>query len=508
MEGGVPMQTRSLEFLVGQHTIKRLSLSLALFGIGSLGSLPGCTTSTKTVEVQRTITTEAALSDFDRMWELIDTTHYDPEHNGVDWDSVRDELRPQAQDARNRREIRSVMREALDRLGQSHFGIIAEADDEVSKESDTSETSNDSSHADSTDQAQTTTETIISEDSPADDSASDGTGDGDTGIDLRILDGQAVVTAVRDQSPAQRAGVQTGWVLTNVRSRELADGLARLREYLDEIEFDINARRMILGNNLQGPPGTTIDLTFLNRDDEVVELNITRAPMPGEFVKFGNLPPMSTHLEWDRFTTTNPDGQSTEIGVIAFNIWMIPIMAQFEKAMFELRDVDGLIIDVRGNPGGIGGLAPAISRFLVSEKSSLGTMSMRGTDLQFNAEPVIVTTWGERLDPFTGPIAILIDTGSASTSEVFAGGLHSLGRVETFGTRSAGMALPAAMDKLPSGDVLLHAIADFVTSTGYRLEKDGVQLDHYVPLTREDLSNGIDSPKQAATEWIAQETAE
>ena len=131
-----------------------------------------------------------------------------------------------------------------------------------------------------------------------------------------------------------------------------------------------------------------------------------------------------------------------------------------------------------------------------------GTMKMRGADLSFNITPVIITTWGERLNPFTGPVAVLSDSGTASTSEVFAGGLQSLGRIEVFGTRSAGMALPAGMEKLPSGDVLLHAIADFVTSTGYQLEHGGVVPEHIIPLTRSDLLKGIDSPKEAAAEWI------
>ena len=135
-------------------------------------------------------------------------------------------------------------------------------------------------------------------------------------------------------------------------------------------------------------------------------------------------------------------------------------------------------------------------------------MTMRGTQMKFNIEPVIVTTWGETLDPFEGSIAILIDSGSASTSEIFAGGLQSLGRVEVFGTRSSGQALAALMDRLPSGDVFIHAIADFETSTGHRLEHGGVNPNYRVPLTRADLINGIDSPKRAAMKWIEQSASE
>jgi len=487
---------------VSKHITKRTRLGLIAAGI-TIMTLAGCTGSCKVEKeatVQRTVSQTDALADFDTMWQIIYDTHFDPDFNGVDWQAVREELRPQAANAQNRREIRMVMNEALGRLGQSHFGIIPQA----STEAPTKTTAHDNStspNTSSNDAPISNTDAII-----PDESASDGQGDADTGIDVRIIDGQAVVSSVRNDSPAQHAGVQTGWILAQVRSNVIQDQLEELAESIDEDEIEIYGVSMIT-TQLMGPENSTIDLTFLDGDDNEVELEITREPMPGEFVKFGNLPPMSTHLDWSRFTTESASGNPIDIGVIKFNVWMMPIASKFEKAMYELRDVDGIIIDLRGNPGGIGALSSAISRFLMDEKGSLGTMKMRGAELSFNVEPVVVTTWGEPIDPFVGPIAVLTDSGTASTSEVFAGGLQSLGRIQVFGTRSAGMALPAGMDKLPSGDVLLHAIADFVTSTGYQLEHGGVVPDHQIPLTREDLLKGIDSPKHAATQWIVESLA-
>ncbi len=491
---------------MGKHIAKRTRLGLFAMGITIL-VIAGCASSCKVAQdtsIQRTVSEADALADFDTMWQIVYDTHFDPTFNGVDWQAVRDELRPQAADAQNRREIRAVMNEALGRLGQSHFGIIPEAPAHPTPSTSTSEPSTLEGSASSDDERApvSSTEIVV-----PDDSASDEKGNADTGIDVRIIDGQAVVSSIRDDSPAQHAGVQTGWILGKIRSTIIADKLENLAESIDEHEIGIHGVAMVV-NRLMGPEDSTIDLTFLDGDNNEIELEIAREPMPGEFVKFGNLPPMSTHLDWSRLSATSPSGEPIEIGVIKFNIWMMPIASKFEKAMYELRDVDGLIIDLRGNPGGIGMLSASISRFLMDEKGSLGTMKMRGAELSFNVEPVIVTTWGEPIDPFTGPIAVLTDSGTASTSEVFAGGLQSLGRIEVFGTRSAGMALPAGMDKLPSGDVLLHAIADFVTSTGYQLEYGGVVPDHPIPLTREDLLKGIDSPKHAAVQWIVESVAQ
>ena len=484
------IQSPFQEPLLGHHTFKRTSFIMIAAGI-ALSSLSACSTNKKTSTQavhQRTVSEVDALADFDAMWTIVSNTHFDTDYNGTDWDAVRDELRPQAAEAQNRRQIRRVMNEALGRLGQSHFGILPGAPTKTATAADTSKKDSEGSKTDA----------VIPKESN-----SDGEGNADTGIDVRIIDGQAIVSSVRDQSPAKLAGVKTGWILSKARNSSITDRLDELAQSVSADEVSIHGVSMVT-SGLQGAVDSTIDLTFIDGDNNEIELNITREPMPGEFIKFGNLPPLSTHLSYSRFTNISDSGETTEIGLIAFNIWMVPIAPKFERAMYELRDVDGLIIDLRGNPGGIGQLSSSIGRFLLSEKGSLGTMSMRGADLEFNIEPVIVTTWGEPLNPFTGPIAVLSDSGTASTSEVFAGGLQSLGRIEVFGTRSAGMALPAGMDKLPSGDVLLHAIADFVTSTGYQLEHGGVVPDHEVPLTRKDLLNGIDSPKQTASDWIAE----
>ena len=447
-------------------------------------------------QAPRTLSQDEALADFDRVWQIVYDTHFDPTFNGVDWTTLGDEMRPRAAAAGTRTELRAIEQEMLDRLGQSHFAIIP------GSAAEPAQAQNEPPVSEGQDETGTKPEALV----PGDNKNREGSGDADTGIDLRIVDGRAVVWTVRPGSPAALAGVKTGWVLSGIRGQDVDETLDELRESLSAEELGIHAVAL-LDRRLRGPDGSVIDLEFLGDDDQKIEKEIQRAPMPGEFVKFGNLPPMSTHLEWSRQSVKRESGGTAQVGVITFNIWMIPIAPKFERAMYELRDCDGIIIDLRGNPGGVGALSSSLGRFLVSKKASLGTMKMRGAELSFNIEPVVVTTWGERLDPFAGPIAILQDAGSASTSEVFAGGLQSLGRVKVFGTRSAGMALPAGMDKLPSGDVLLHAIADFVTSTGARMEDGGVVPDVQVVLTRADLLDGIDAPKRAAMEWIAASTA-
>jgi carboxyl-terminal processing protease len=129
-------------------------------------------------------------------------------------------------------------------------------------------------------------------------------------------------------------------------------------------------------------------------------------------------------------------------------------------------------------------------------------MRSRGTELHFVANPRRVNLRAEPVDPFAGPVAILIDLLSVSTSEIFAGGMQALDRARVFGENSAGQALPATLLRLPNGDVLMHVVADFTMPGGIRIEGRGIRPDDEELLRRSDLLAGADAPLEAALRWI------
>ena len=96
-------------------------------------------------------------------------------------------------------------------------------------------------------------------------------------------------------------------------------------------------------------------------------------------------------------------------------------------------------------------------------------------------------------------------SGSASTSEIFAAGLKDHGRVRLFGEPSAAAALPSVIEEMPNGDLLMHAIADFIRPSGERIEGRPVQPESPVALTREGLLAGRDEPREEALRWIVAE---
>jgi carboxyl-terminal processing protease len=168
-----------------------------------------------------------------------------------------------------------------------------------------------------------------------------------------------------------------------------------------------------------------------------------------------------------------------------------------EDAVKGCDGCKGFVIDLRGNPGGIGGLAMGVAGWFVDRSGlQLGTMYLRANSLKFVIFP--------RPEPFRGSLAVLVDGCSASTSEILAGGLKDVGRARIFGSRTAGAALPSVVERLPNGDGFQYAIANYISQGGKPLEGIGVIPDEPARLTRQGLLRGADEVLDAATAWIEQ----
>jgi carboxyl-terminal processing protease len=225
---------------------------------------------------------------------------------------------------------------------------------------------------------------------------------------------------------------------------------------------------------------------------------VERRAEPGQPATVGNLPTM--YVRFDAEERRTPKGATA--GVIRFNVWMPAVDGLFQKAIDRFRRHDAIVIDLRGNPGGLAAMIMGISGHFLTERQALGVMKTRDAVLRFAANPRLVSAAGERVQPFGGPLAILVDDMTGSASECFAGGMQSLGRARVFGQTSMGQALPAFFAKLPNGDVLIHATGDFVTANGTRLEGRGVVPDEPVALSRKELLDGRDPTLAAAFAWV------
>ena len=143
----------------------------------------------------------------------------------------------------------------------------------------------------------------------------------------------------------------------------------------------------------------------------------------------------------------------------------------------------------------------------MDEKQSLGTLKYRTSSLNLVAQPRRVTRKGESIEIFDGPVAVLIDSMSASTSEIFAAAMQDFGRARLFGETTMAAALPAVVEELPNGDYLMHALADLLRPNGGRIEGIGVSPDEEVAATLEGLRAGRDEVLLAAQRWVAEQLA-
>ena len=418
---------------------------------------------------------------------MINERHFDTTFNGVDWAAVRAELLPRAREARTTEELRGYIRDMLGRLGQSHFALIpAErlgtlGDDDAGEAPAVAEPRAVGSNVSA---ARGVTATA------------DG-GPGTVGLEMRVIEGQFVVTRVDTGSAAARAGVRAGWIVRSIGTCLLSEQLARspVEEGARKAAFRAT---LLAAGRFDGEAGTTVRVEFIDGGGARLVRRLTRTPVRGERVLFGNLPAFYTRFDHDRF-----EAEGRRIGVIRFNSWMTVVLPRFDAAMDELRDSDGIIIDLRGNPGGVGALVMGTAGHFLASRVALGTLKTRESELRYIANPRMVGASGSRVQPYAGPLVVLVDGLTGSTSEVFAGGMQAIGRARIIGETSAGAVLPALNQRLPNGDVLYHAFADFVTPLGDRLEGVGVIPDDAIPLDRSALLAGRDSQMDAAVRWIA-----
>jgi carboxyl-terminal processing protease len=392
----------------------------------------------------------AALAAFDDVWQTIHDTYYDPSFNGLDWAAVRAELRPRAAQAATADDVRRVINEMLSRLGESHFVLL--------------------------------TSSAAGAPLP---------GEAMAPIDFRVTSDGVVVTRV-GAAPSQ-GSVRPGDAIVSI------DGQDPRREPQGR---DEPARRLDVWRRafraLHGADGSITRLTLRDLDGVERAAEMIRAPKTGAAVSLGNLPQLHVRVETSDVRTAG----GRRVGVVAFNAWMAAAAEPIARAIDTFRQADGIVIDLRGNTGGLADMIRGVAGHFFDEPELLGRLEMRETVLEFRANPRRSTSDGRRVAPYAGPLAILVDEQTASASECFAGALQSLGRARIVGRRTMGQALPAATRQLPNGDVLMYAVGDFTTATGVRLEARGVAPDELVPLRRQALYEGRDEALERALEWI------
>lgn len=373
---------------------------------------------------------------FEQAWRLVLEKHYDPTLGCVDWPAARLRHGEALAKTRDQTEAFGVINEMLGELGQSHVKLFSGGSDEAV---------------------------------------------GPTSVDLRTrwIQGKLVVVEAAEDAP-----VKPGAVLSSVNGTAIDELSKRAEQRTDRAaEFAGLVARLAAAKLSCGRAGETRTITL---DGEPESRTLTCIADPSETMSLGNLTDVPTRVDHRMV-------EGTTVGVLAFNVWMLPMLPKIQAALADLRSqgMTALVLDLRGNPGGVGPMSVSVARSLLGAPGSLGKLEMREFTQEFNVSP--------GPNPFTGPLALLVDEGTASTSEIFAAGMRDLERVSIYGSGpSAGAALPSLIEQLDGGALFQYVVGDYHSPKGVLVEGRGVVPDHIVPETAADFAAGKDPVLEAA----------
>jgi len=240
-----------------------------------------------------------------------------------------------------------------------------------------------------------------------------------------------IINRVIEGGPAERNGVASG------------DEIAAIDSY--------NATGMTpeqAADRIRGKAGTPVQLT-LRHGAILKTVNITREEI--------TIKAVNSHLD-----------KNTNIGYITLTTFISNDAAEeFKQALQKLNRADGLIIDLRDNPGGLLSNALEIADMLLEGGAIVSTISRHGrhTDIASGA-PVSHQ-----------PIVILVDNESASASEILASALKDNGRAIVVGEKTYGKGLVQEINRLPGGAAVHITVSRYLTPSGLDINKVGVIPD-------------------------------
>jgi carboxyl-terminal processing protease len=420
---------------------------------------------------------------FEIVWRTVNERFYDPTFGGVDWKKVRERYAPLVAAAQSDQEVHRLLQQMISELHQSHFVIIPrEAIPKLinRKKDDAAGGGNGADDE----------ETLAELENDASTSPLDRIGYKLTerlstgiGIDLRVIKGAAVITRVEPASAASRAGLRPGFVIKSVGGSSLGSVITQFQSNPTfQSVFRGELPVILLAGFINGERQSPVNLVYLDGRNRVRSVRINREKLEGEMSPaIGNLPAMYTEFA----ARDLPGG----FGYIRFNAFMPNLMKKVCAALRAHHQDRGLILDLRGNQGGLLGMIGGLSGLLQENSVQLGIMKSR-------AGRASVMSYPQR-KPYSGPIVILVDGATQSAAEMFASGLQESGRAIIVGEQTAGNTLPSAITKLPTGALFQYGFADYETVSGLRLEGRGITPDVSVELSRRSLLTGPD-PQLAA----------
>lgn len=289
------------------------------------------------------------------------------------------------------------------------------------------------------------------------------------GIEVGLKNNHLTVISPIEGTPAAKAGLKAGDIIGAI------DGQDTSNMSIDDAV-----------SKIRGQKDTSVKLTIVRAGEQPQELTITRADIV--------IPSVVSKME------------PGNIGYIKISTFGQDTAADVQKAITNLKSqgAKAVIVDVRGNPGGYLDGAVQISSQFMSSGTVVEERSRTGQNKKLSAQP-----GGQMTDI---PVIMLVDGGSASASEIMAGALHDNNRAilvgeKTFGKGSVQEIICLSGISFSSNcpeDALKVTVAHWYTPNGVNISKEGIKPDVEVPITKEQVSAGLDPQLQKALELAKQ----
>lgn len=400
---------------------------------------------------------------------------------GVDWSAVKVRYAPKVDAAGSEGELVTVLNEMVGELKHSHVGVMP-PDPGRSKRPNIA-----TKNLDAPVQSEAPGSAQPGASAPEKSPLAEERRPGVSGLRAAYVDGLVLVTSVTSGGPAARAGVRPGDAIEAIDG-EPVSGL------LEEIHRRSNSRvagiiPYAINELLGGRAGSKVTLKLQGADGATRVATLERAAPEIPPLELGALGSMDAEFE-SRILDGN-------ILYVRFTPCFVPLQEKLEQALEKAGDPAGVILDVRDNPGGLGAVAMGVARHFFYEERELGSMRMRNAPepLRFKVNP--------DESPYRGPLVILVNESSASTSEILGAGMQKLGRARIVGQTSMGAALPSVVERIAHDWRVQAVVADFTLPDGTSVEGIGVVPDVAVKPTRADYVAGRDPVLEAAVRELA-----
>jgi len=269
---------------------------------------------------------------------------------------------------------------------------------------------------------------------------------------------ELVVISPIEGSPAERAGIKSKDVIVRIDDKS-TEGM------------DTNAAV----NLIRGEPGTRVRLTIRRE---------------GEGLKVFDLVRERIELATVRYEVHEENG--LPIGYIRITQFSGNAAEKMRQAIRELekQGVAAYVLDLRANPGGLLYSSAEIARMWINRGSIVSTVNRQGEQDRLTANNTALTD---------KPLAVLVDGGSASASEILSGALQDNRRAVIVGTQTFGKGLVQSVHPLSDGSGLAVTIARYRTPNGNDIDHKGITPDILVELSEEDLKRLSQNRELVAT---------